>query len=275
MKHNEFSWKNKRNEAIFAQSWEIETPKANLVIVHGMGEHSTRYAHFASFFVENGFSCYTFDHVGHGKSEGKRGHTESLDELLDGIKTIIDKAEKENPEIPTFLLGHSMGGNLVLNYAMRREHNLQSLIVSAPWLRLAFQPPAIKLSLAGFMNKIYPKFTEKSNVKGKQVTRDETLATEYDNDQLNHGEITTRFFYSIHNAAKWVLDNPEKLSVRTLLFHGTGDQLTDYSASKELAEKVGDNLTFKTYDGWYHELHNEIDRAEHYQFVLDWINESL
>lgn len=273
MKHTEFNWKNSRQENIFAQSWEIENPKAVLAIVHGMGEHSSRYEHLAAFFNKQGFSCYTFDHIGHGKSDGKRGHTESLDELLDGIQTLIDYGKKQASNLPVYLFGHSMGGNLVLNYAMRKKHDLEGLIVSAPWIRLAFQPPSFKMKLAAVMNKIYPKFTEKSDLKGERVTRTAEIASAYDADNLIHQEITTRFFFSISEAGNWILQNSDKLKVRTLLMHGTADSLTDYSASKEFAEKAGNNLRLETFDGWFHELHNEPEHLQQFDLILNWMKE--
>ncbi len=275
MKHTEFSWQNIRKEKIFAQKWEIEAPKAILAIVHGMGEHSTRYTDFANFFNEKGFSCYTFDHVGHGKSEGKRGHTDSFDELLDGIDHLITHASEKNANIPIYLFGHSMGGNLVLNYAMRRKHNLSGLLVSAPWIRLAFQPPAFKVKLAGIMNKIYPKFTENNALKGEKVTRTKHLADAYDADELVHQNISTRFFMGVTTAADWIMKNPEKLTVRTMLMHGTGDVLTSYAASKEFAQKAGENLTFVSFDDWFHELHNEPEHEYQWNLILEWIDKKV
>lgn len=277
MTHEKTTWTDARQLSIYAQSWFPEsTPSATVAMVHGMGEHSDRYDEFARDLAGRGFACIAYDHPGHGQSGGKRGHAPNYDYLLDGIDRLLSEADKLGPG-PVFLYGHSMGGNLVLNYALRRKpQQLRGLIVSAPWLRLAFQPPAVKLQLARLMNKLYPSYTENSDLDGHDLTRDQAIATAYNADPLVHGQISTRFFTSVVAAGRYALDNAAALHLPTLLMHGTDDRATSYEASAEFAERAPDSLLdFRTYDNWFHELHNEPERADLYESVAAWIGEKL
>ena len=121
MIHKEFNF-SIQNTKFFGQYWKAEHTKAVIVLVHGMGEHSGRYADFVvPNLVKNNFSVVAFDHFGHGKTAGKRGHNPSFCAVLNSVQTTSEKAKELFPDKPIFLYGHSMGGNVVLNYALRRE----------------------------------------------------------------------------------------------------------------------------------------------------------
>jgi len=272
MQHTEFNWNNAQSIDIYAQKWEVEQPKAMVLMVHGMGEHSTRYKHMAEFFAANNIGMFTYDHVGHGKSDGKRGHVGQYEFLLDDIDTMLAKMKAAYPDIPHLVYGHSMGGNLVLNYGIRRKPAVNGLIVSGPWLKLAIKVPGFRLKLAKMMNSIYPKYTEKTALNGHGVTRDKECAEAYNNDPLVHGEISTRFFFGIHSAGLWAIENAAKLQLPTLLMHGDDDQITLFDASKEFAQNAKDNVQFKPYPKLYHELHNEPEKVEVLKDILAWID---
>ena len=99
----------------YGQYWQAENTKAVVVLVHGMGEHSGRYHHVAKKLTKNDFSVVAFDHFGHGKTSGKRGHNPSFEAVLDSVSNTIEKAKELFPKKPIFLYGHSMGGNVVIN----------------------------------------------------------------------------------------------------------------------------------------------------------------
>ncbi|GAG77006.1 unnamed protein product [marine sediment metagenome] len=146
MKHSEFEFKTFDGLSLFAQSWQPESqPQAVICLIHGMGEHSGRYAHVADRLTKAGYTIFTFDLRGHGKSEGPRGHTPSYEALMQDISSLLEVANKQFPQLSSFLYGHSLGGNLVLNYILRHQPQLEGVIVSDPWLRLAFEPPRFKL----------------------------------------------------------------------------------------------------------------------------------
>ena len=113
----------------YGKTWQASNTKAVVVLVHGMGEHSGRYNHVAKKLTENDFSVVAFDHFGHGKTSGKRGHNPSFEAVLESVTKTIEKAKELFPNKPIFLYGHSMGGNVVVNYSIRIKHQIKGVIL--------------------------------------------------------------------------------------------------------------------------------------------------
>jgi len=204
MKHSEFKFKTFDGLSLFAQSWQPETKsRAVICLVHGMGEHSGRYTHVADQLTQAGYSLIAFDLRGHGQSQGPRGHTPSYETLLNDINSLLNEANKNFPELPSFLYGHSLGGNLVLNYVLRCQAQLKGVIVTDPWLRLAFEPPRFKIILAQITNYIWPSFSQKNGLDTKVLSHDPEVVHVYENDPLVHDYISTRMFISIYQAGRW------------------------------------------------------------------------
>ena len=273
MIHQEFNF-NLHNTAFFGQYWKSEQPKAAVLLVHGMGEHSSRYADFVvPKLVEQNISVIAFDHFGHGKTEGKRGHNPSFEAVLDSVSTMLEKSKEVFGNIPTFLYGHSMGGNVVLNYALKRTSNIKGVIATSPFLKLAFQPPKIKLSVGKLLQKIAPSITMGNELNPNDVSRDKTEVQKYINDPLVHSKISPNYSITFIETGKWAIENARNLTIPTAIFHGTDDKIIDYKASEEFANKT-DKATIKLYEGGYHELHNDLCKEELMIDIIEWINNS-
>ena len=120
---------------IFEQYWQPDgKPKAVICLIHGLGEHSSRYRHLAEYYIKRGYIVAAYDLRGHGQSQGQRGHYPSLDAVMDDIQVFIEKLEKDYPELPVFLYGHSLGGVFVLNYVLRNKNHLTGVIATSPGL---------------------------------------------------------------------------------------------------------------------------------------------
>lgn len=274
MTHYEFGWTTKDGLRIYAQGWQPETePRAVLCIVHGLGEHGGRYARQAAVFVEAGCAVLIFDQRGFGKSQGRRGHTPGYAALLDDIAVLLQEAERQYPHVPLFLYGHSMGGNLVLNYVLRRKPFLKGVIATGPWLRLAFTPPAYKIFLAGVMNVIWPSFTQANGIRASELSHDRDDTEAYEKDPLVHDRISARMFLSVFQAGLWALEKAHEFNLPLLLMHGGDDRITSPEASSRFAAKAGEKCTLRIWPGLYHELLNEPDRPEAREYMLGWIEE--
>src|SRR5512137_2011524 len=152
MQHIEFTQQALDDVQFYFQGWQPETPpKAVVCLVHGLGEHTGRYAHVAAALNDAGYALLGFDLRGHGKSGGPRGHTPTYDALMDDIGRLLAEAGQRYPGQQQFLYGHSLGGNLVLNYALRRKPGLAGVIATSPALRPATPLPGWKQSLAGLL----------------------------------------------------------------------------------------------------------------------------
>lgn len=262
---------------LWYQEWTPEAkPIGTIALVHGMGEHSGRYQHLAETLNQEGFVFLTFDLRGHGRSEGKRGHTPSYDALMKDIGLLIKHSRERFPMQPLFLYGHSLGGNLVLNYALRFSAPLKGVIATGPWLKLAFEPTAYKLRMAGLMNRLWPSFSQANDLDAQALTHDETIAHAYETDPLVHTLISARLFNSVHTAGLWALEHADRFPFPLLLMHGSADRVTSCAASQTFAERVPQQqCTFQAWEGLYHELHNEPEWPEVARSITDWLKSQL
>lgn len=126
------------NTTFFGQCWEAKNTKAVVVLAHGMGEYSGRYMHVANKLNEHDFSVVAFDHFGHGKTTGKRGHNPSFEAVLESVALTIEKAKAFFPNTPVFLYGHSMGGNAVINYVLKKNNSFTRNYCHKPLFKVGF-----------------------------------------------------------------------------------------------------------------------------------------
>jgi len=274
MIHKEFDFYN-HNIKFFGQYWQTTSTNAVIILVHGMGEHSTRYADYMiPEFLKNGLSVITYDQFGHGKTQGKRGHNPSFEAVLDCVEIVIIKANTIFGNIPVFLYGHSMGGNVVINYVLKRKNNLNGVIATSPFLKLAFQPPFWKLTLGRLLQKIAPSFTMGNELDVNALSRDKHEVQKYINDPLVHDKISPNYSLTFMETGIWAINNADKLSVPTLLIHGTGDRLTSHEASEEFALN-NNKVNLKLIKGGYHELHNDLCKQEVIEASISWIDTQL
>lgn len=260
----------------FACEWlpeNVDVPKGVVGLVHGMGEHMGRYAHVANMLADEGYAVVGFDQLGHGLTEGKRGHTPSYDALLESIDAMLADITQRYEGVPAFLYGHSMGGNVTLNYLLRRKPLLHGAIVSSPWLRLAFDPPPLPLVAGRMLERIYPRFTNDRPISTERLTTDLEMAERIRTDKLGHGVITAKFFFGVRRAGVWAIQHAHNLSIPVLLMHGGDDKVTSIQASRQFAKNAGDRCLFLEWPGYKHELHNEKEREAVFAFIRRWLAE--
>ncbi len=279
MSHIEFT---KQADALpfYFQGWQPETsPKAVVCLVHGLGEHTGRYAHVATALNEAGYALLGFDLRGHGKSGGRRGHTPSYDALMDDIGRLLDEAAARYPGLPRFLYGHSLGGNLVLTYALRRlalrgKDTVAGVISTSPGLRVANPLPPAQLTLAKVMNKLYPSLQMANGLALDGLARDPEVIRAYTSDPLVHNKISVRLATGMFEAGEWVIAHAAEFPVPLLLMHGTKDILTSAKASEEFAARApASRCTLKLWPNFYHETHNEPEKAEVLAYMVDWLQQ--
>jgi acylglycerol lipase len=277
MKHYEFAWNNPMNKKIYAQGWlPDEHPKAVMILIHGMGEHSSRYQHVSEFLTSNNYAVLSCDRVGHGKSEGKRGHVDKYDYLLDDIVKLQSEAEKKFPGIPVILYGHSMGGGLVLNYLIKNPDNgFKAVVASAPALLLAFEPPAFKLTLGKIMRGIYPGFTQKNEINPDHLSRDKEIVEKYIQDPLVHNLISAETALGLIDWGKNAIEKLKKVDIPVLLMHGDADQLTSHKGTEIFAKNAQGDVTLKIWYDMYHEIHNELEKQSVLDYMLEWMDSKL
>jgi len=254
---------------------QLKSEKGLVLITHGMGEHANRYGHMANFFSKEGFTVIAFDIRGHGYSQGKRGHTPSYGHLMDDMERVYLKIKADYPSLPIFLFGHSMGGNLVLNFLLRKPNELKGAMVTGPYLRLGFEPPKWKIILAKLSANIWPSLSQPTELELDALSRNQEVIRKYEDDELVHDRITSAFFVNVHFAGQYAIDHAGEINIPLLIMHGSDDRLTSPEGSKAFATNAKENVKLKLWNGLYHELHNEPEQEEVFSYELEWINKLL
>ncbi len=242
-----------------------------VVLVHGFGEHSGRYLdHVVPMLLNTSLAVVIYDNIGHGKSDGKQGHCPSYVALLDILDSIIVKTKSIFSEVPLFLYGHSMGGNLVLNYALRRKVELAGVVATSPYLRLAFQPPKWKMFIGKMMLGLMPSITLPSGLNPNGISRIPEEVAKYKNDALVFDEISPMYSFPIMDAGEWAIAHAAQLNVDTLLLHGTADPIIDHKGTIAFHEN-SNKTALELIDGGFHELHNDLCRNQILKMVQGWL----
>jgi acylglycerol lipase len=276
IKHSVYEWKASDGKILFAQKWHAgKDTKAAILLVHGLGEHSSRYAHWAAKLVNEGISVLTFDFRGHGQTPGKPGQISDFTKLLDDIQLLVDKGISEFENIPVFLYGHSMGGNLVTNYVISKNINLAGIILTSPWFELTNLPSQLKLSSALFLSRIAPWIVTRSDLKPEFISRELREVHLYKQDKLVHDKISLGLFRKAYEMGKIAKRNIYKINAPLLVMHGSGDQITSCAATRDFIMNASYKTTFIEWEGGYHELHNDIDREQVFIELIDWLNKQI
>jgi alpha-beta hydrolase superfamily lysophospholipase len=281
MKHLEFAFSAADTLQLFGQSWEpidnSQPPRALVCLVHGFGEHSGRYAHVAQMMTDAGFIVIAMDQRGHGRSQGKRGYTPEYDQSLQDIGTFIAESQRRFPNLPTFLYGHSMGGNMVLGYTLfKKPQTLHGVISTSPWLRLTTPPPSIQITGSKLISKLIPTFTITNEFEPLVLTHDPAVDEAYNSDPHNHGQISAKLFLGVTENGEEIIRRASEFPLPLLLVHGTADPVTSHTASTEFAAAAPRaTTTFKEWDGLYHETHNEPEQEEVISYTVQWLQNQL
>jgi len=272
--HTEGSFEGARGTQIYYQTWTPpKKPKAILVLAHGQGDHSGRYAHVADYLTKRGFVLWTCDHRGHGKSGGKRGHTDSFDDYLADLGQMIRIAKDHYPGIKTFLMGQSLGGLVVLDYAERHGTDLAGIVVTSPLLGLKMKVPSWKTFLGKTLSGINPTFSLKTGLDANLLTHDREIVQRYVNDPLVHGIATARFYTEFRRAQDETMRSADKLTLPCLVIQGGADGIVDPDVATEFYKRIASSdKALKVYDGFYHESLNEIGKESVLADIDNWLS---
>jgi alpha-beta hydrolase superfamily lysophospholipase len=257
------------------QAWEPDgKPRAVVALVHGLGEHVARHAALGEALVRADFAMMGFDLRGHGRSEGLRGDAASYEILLDDIDALMRWVQQSHPRLPVFLYGHSLGGGLVLNYTLRCAPRVRGVISSSPWLRTVVELTPLQAFLSRTVAPLFPTIRQKWG-RPSALSRDQEIGNAFERDPLSHGLISARMYMESARAGEWALEHAGEFPAPLLLMHGTADRLTSWEASREFARRAGRRVTWRQWEGFYHELHNDAQGDQVRKVILSWMNRRL
>jgi alpha-beta hydrolase superfamily lysophospholipase len=256
--HREGHLVGRRGRRLYWQSWMPDgPPRATVAIAHGASEHGGRYRYVVERLLPEGYAVYAIDHRGHGRSEGARAMLDRVDDVVADLDQLVEQAAGEHPDVPHFLLGHSMGGCIALAYALRHQRKLSGLALSAPVAALETAPLGLRLA-ARALSVVAPKLGV-YEVEAEGVSRDPDEVRAYDEDPLVYrGKLPARTVQELADAVGGFEAALGSLTLPILLMHGTADRIVPIAGSEMVAGRAGsDDVTFHRYEGFYHELFNE------------------
>ncbi len=274
MKHLETSYTTHDGLKLYLQAWMPESPKASLLLAHGLGEHSGRYAPLVERLVESGIAVFTFDGRGHGKSvDGKPdAFFTSYRDYLEDIDRLYEKVVGYFPGIPSFLFGHSMGGGLMAAYVIDYQPKAKGVILSSPAIKEAEGTSKLLIAVSGLISKWLPKL-KALKLDATQISRIPTEVQAYLSDPLNYIQpIPARTAHEVYQMMQSIQSKAASFELPVLVVHGTADGLTNPKGSELFMEKSqSEDKTLKLFPGGYHELIHDIDSEETIQTVVEWI----
>ncbi|HEY3728548.1 MAG TPA: alpha/beta hydrolase [Solirubrobacteraceae bacterium] len=262
-----------RNRRIFWQSWRPESPpRGSVVMVHGASEHSDRYQHVAAALNGDGYAVYASDHRGHGRSEGPRALIDRLDYAVADLDQVVVMARDDHPNLPLFMLAHSMGGTVGLRYAIAHQDYLGGLILSGPLAALEAAPAPMRLA-GRVLSAVAPTLPLVA-IDASLISRDPAVVRAYQADPLvHHGRLPARTVAELATAIDSFPATVQAITVPTLITYGTADRLCPPAGSQMLGERIGAaDKTVKPYPGLYHEIVNEPERDEVLADLRTWIS---
>jgi alpha-beta hydrolase superfamily lysophospholipase len=276
MAHFEFERKASDGLSVYFQGWQTEgAQKGVICLVHGLGEHSGRYVQWANWSNQAGYTVISYDLRGHGKSAGLRGHVTSFEEYFKDTDILLQEAKSSYPSLPCFLYGHSLGAIIVCDYVLHRKPQLAGVILSAISIKTALQEQKGKILLARLIGAISPKFTMDSGLDPATISRDPEVVSTYVNDPLVHRKITVGFGISSMAAIDFIHEHANEWTLPVLIMHGEMDKLGYADGSRELASKIKGDCTLKIWPGMVHEIHNEPEKQQVFEFLLQWLDTHL
>lgn len=277
MKHQEGYLKGVRDTDIFYQYWLPEgEPKATLLVVHGVREHSGRYMNVVNHLVPSGYGVYGIDHIGHGKSDGERVYVERFQDYTKTLKKCFDMIREWQPERPIFLIGHSMGGLISTAFLLEHQDELSGAVLSAPSIKVSDNTSQAIIFVGKLLSIIMPK-AGLIKLDAENVSRDPAVVDAYINDPLAYtGKITARLGAEILETMQRVTEEATEIRLPIMIVQGSDDKVVDPRGAQLLYDLVtSEDKTIKIYDGLYHEVFNEPEHEQVLNDVKTWLEAHL
>jgi alpha-beta hydrolase superfamily lysophospholipase len=263
-------------------AWDLQNPRYVMCIIHGLGELAGRYDRMNDYLAKAGVASVSMDLRGHGRSGGVRGHCAPRKLVLGDIDRLIEKAQELYTGVPMVFYGHSLGGNIALDYKTRgRLNNVPAAyIISAPWLILKEPPSAGLLRMVSVLSKVAPSLTIKSAIDERILGHPDSVKP-YKDNPLVHDKISMLTAIEGLQIGEAIVngtleDNGGSRGKPWLLMHGTDDKICDIEGSRALYKRAPENCTFIPWEGLFHEIHNgnETSRGDEViEKMVAWIGE--
>ncbi len=249
--------------------WPVSHPRAAIVLVHGLAEHTGRYDHVGDQFASRGFDVRGSDLRGFGGSGGDRAYIEDFSQYTADLADDVISAGESGA--PVVLLGHSMGGLIASLYAVADQPQPNLLVLSAP--AIGAELPKAKAVAAKVLVRVLPRLKVSNGLKGEQLSHDPTVGERYFADPLVFPKSTIRLGVALMDAMERAQTSLERISHRTLVVHGGSDTIVEPRFSESVGAIPG--ATRVVFEGFRHESFNEEGGELAVRTIADWIDTQI
>ena len=273
MPSSEFSLLTNDELTLRGIDWPVSgSPKAVVLIVHGLGEHIHRYEHVAAYLNKSNISVIGYDQRSHGKSDGIRGHASSYNELINDLQDVVLITRNKYPDKPIFFYGHSLGGSLVLyNELINPDQDINGMIVSSPGLSTAKPVSPILSSTGRILSKLWPAFQLNNGLDFDGLSHDQNIIKSYIDDPLVHDKISAHLGIELIDKGKYIVANAKDIKHPVLFIQGSQDRLVNPVVNKSFYESLTTKKELIWREDGYHESHNEPFKSEILKNITEWI----
>lgn len=261
---------------LYFQKWRQETSRGTVGIVHGVGEHSSRYDNVVQHLASHGFVAYGYDLRGHGRSQGKRIHINHWSEYREDLHAFLELIREQEPKNPLFVYGHSMGALITLDYLVQKPRKLQGAILSGIPLEPAGIAKAHLVAVARMLSVIWPRFSMSLGLNHSALSRDPAVVKAYETDPLISERVSVRWGTESLATIARLKSRPASVVIPVLLIHGGADSLNLPLGARNLFESIPTpDKTLKIYPDRYHEAHNDLNYKEVLNDITQWLEQHL
>ena len=277
MNHREGFIRSPSGDTLYHQAWLPDgSPRAGLILVHGLAEHSGRYTRLVEHLIPQNYAVFGLDHVGHGKSEGTRVFVRAFSEFTAALDAFIGQVRESHPHLPIFMYAHSVGALIAVNTLLEYDIALAGAIFSGPCVKVPASVSASTVLMAKLLARLAPKLGI-SAVDATGVSRDPDEVRAYVDDPLVYnGKTTARLACELLKAMNRVDADAVQVTVPALILQGGSDSIVDPEGAVMLHDAIGSHdKTLKVYEGLYHEIHNEPEHQRVLSDVSAWLERQL
>lgn len=258
--------------SLFRQVWHPPgPPRAALINLHGLGDHSGLYPTLVEYLTVRGIVVHAPDLRGNGRSPGQRGYVRRWEDFREDLHAFVTLVRSDVGRLPLFLLGNSLGGLIVLDYALMYPEGLHGVIAAAPPLG-QLSVPAPLLALGRVMSRVWPRFSVRTGMDLSGLARDPAIRDSVLADPLFHRRGTARLSTEVVATIERVQAAAPRFPVPLLILHGSADRMVTPEGSRKLITRVGHpDRQLREYPEGYHALFADFDRERVLNDLEQWI----
>ena len=261
-------------ELFFRVIEPLTAPKAAVIVVHGHGDHSGGLLNISESLVNKEYIVYAFDLRGHGKSAGKRGYIQSWDEFSGDLHEFRKLVSLDQPGLPLYIVGHSIGGLITLEYALEHSEGISGIIAISPAISYEVTPiEQLGISLLG---KVKPDYRIKKTGRIRLLKKKSAIRIKYESDSLRHNFVTPSLGTSLIQTITRVVNKAPLITLPVLLQYGLDDKITPPTKLRHFFNLMASqDKQLVEYPSARHRPFDEVGREKFLEDLVGWLDQLI